>query len=509
MQSKSENEVKFVQKAAEYKPGNPFLPLDTYIADGEPHVFGNRVYLFGSQDMEGGSVFCPLDYVGYSAPVDDLTAWRCEGTIYRRDQDPRQGAFLYAPDVVRGNDGRYYLYYSTESFSEPLRVAVCDEPAGRYQFYGFVRNPDGTPFTKRIPFDPAVINDDGIIRLYYGWGLHLGDNPINRLSMEITGRIMFGKVRDAEYSGNIMGAFTVEVADDMLTVKTEPQRIVPCHMEAKGTKFAEHSFYEGSSIRKVNGKYYFIYSSQVNHELCYAVSDYPDRDFKYGGVIISNGDVGYHGRKPEDRLNATGNNHGSIECINGQWYVFYHRHTHNRSCCRQACAEKIEILPDGSIPQAEMTSTGLKNEPYGCGSYPAATACNLHRGRMNHIVNGISKADKPCVSHDQVDRFISNIRDNTWIAYKYVLFRNKMQITALTRGNACGVLEIYADHVPLGTLQIQPGEDWREASTQVHHNGVAALQFHYRGNGNMDFLSFSIENGQGQNGMNIKKKSLK
>ena len=25
---------------------NPFLPLGTYIPDGEPHVFGDRVYLF-------------------------------------------------------------------------------------------------------------------------------------------------------------------------------------------------------------------------------------------------------------------------------------------------------------------------------------------------------------------------------------------------------------------------------------------------------------------------------
>ena len=29
---------------------NPFLPLEEYISDGEPHVFGDRVYLFGSHD---------------------------------------------------------------------------------------------------------------------------------------------------------------------------------------------------------------------------------------------------------------------------------------------------------------------------------------------------------------------------------------------------------------------------------------------------------------------------
>ena len=36
---------------------NPFLPLHTYIPDGEPHVFGDRVYLYGSHDKEGGEYF--------------------------------------------------------------------------------------------------------------------------------------------------------------------------------------------------------------------------------------------------------------------------------------------------------------------------------------------------------------------------------------------------------------------------------------------------------------------
>lgn len=50
-----------MQNQSQHISGNPYLPLDTYISDGEPHVFGDRVYLFGSQDQEGGSVFCPLD----------------------------------------------------------------------------------------------------------------------------------------------------------------------------------------------------------------------------------------------------------------------------------------------------------------------------------------------------------------------------------------------------------------------------------------------------------------
>lgn len=67
---------------------NPFLPLDEYIPDGEPHIFGDRVYLYGSHDLEGGHTFCMGDYTVYSAPVDDLSDWRLEGVIYSAKQDP-------------------------------------------------------------------------------------------------------------------------------------------------------------------------------------------------------------------------------------------------------------------------------------------------------------------------------------------------------------------------------------------------------------------------------------
>ena len=49
------------------------------------------------------------------------------------------------------------------------------------------------------------------------------------------------------------------------------------------------------ACKKIGDTYYYIFSSQVNHELCYATSKYPDRDFTYRGVIISNGDIGYGG----------------------------------------------------------------------------------------------------------------------------------------------------------------------------------------------------------------------
>ena len=72
---------------------NPYMPIDEYVPDGEPHVFGDRVYVYGSHDKENGEAFCMLDYVCYSAPVDDLRDWRYEGVIYEAKNEPNYERF--------------------------------------------------------------------------------------------------------------------------------------------------------------------------------------------------------------------------------------------------------------------------------------------------------------------------------------------------------------------------------------------------------------------------------
>lgn len=38
---------------------NPYLPSWEYVPDGEPHVFGKRVYIYGSHDRFAGYAFLP------------------------------------------------------------------------------------------------------------------------------------------------------------------------------------------------------------------------------------------------------------------------------------------------------------------------------------------------------------------------------------------------------------------------------------------------------------------
>ncbi len=482
---------------------NPYMPLNEYVPDGEPHVFGDRVYVFGSHDKEGGDFFCMLDYVCYSAPVTDLKDWRYEGVIYKANQDPDyvNHRYMYAPDVVQGNDGRYYLYYSLADRDECsflMSVAVCDTPAGKYEFLGYVKNKDGTPLKDFVIFDPGLINDNGQIRLYYGVWYDFDENPDMTREESITKQMqMYNKTREEieNTDGGVMGPVTVELEDDMMTIKHKPKHIFP--IIYKGTPFANYQFFEASSIRKIREKYYFIYSTYNQHELAYATSDYPDRDFKFGGVIVSNGDIGYKGREPKDRLNRTNNNHGSIEKINGEWYIFYHRHTHKSPYSRQACAEKIELLPNGTIPQVEITSCGLNGGPLVAkGAYPAPICCNLTDWKMPH---GSLERVGPHIVCKNDERIISEVGNGTMIGYKYFNFDNVTRIGVEYRNgentpNGKLLIKLGIDEEPIGEIAINSSENWKKAEeVSVFPNGTYPIYFIYEGSGEMEIKEIFFE----------------
>ena len=235
---------------------NPYLPGYEYVPDGEPHVFGDRLYIFGSHDAFGGDSFCTKDYVCWSAPVDDLANWTFHGTIYRKTQDPMntENRAMYAPDVACGADGRFYLYYTLD-FLGATSVAVADAPEGPYAYYGYVCHPDGSALGLSegdvFCYDPGVlVDEDGRVHLYLG--VAPGNGPLARL-------------RDGK---RIMdGAYHFELEADMRTLRGEPHRVAPGQELAVGTPYEGHAFFEASSIRRVGDRYYFIYSSIAGHEL--------------------------------------------------------------------------------------------------------------------------------------------------------------------------------------------------------------------------------------------------
>lgn len=313
---------------------NPYLPCWEYIPDGEPRVFGNRVYVYGSHDRFGSIEFCDYKLKVWSAPLDNLTKWVCHGDIFRtRDGNDSPADvdwtdnLLFAPDVVE-KDGKYYLY--AYIVGAKGCVAVADKPEGPFKLLSRYVYDIPDHYDDGIFVDPGVlVDDDGRVYIYCGF----------------------------------QGSYMCELKDNMYEAVPGSYKldIIP--------KEEPFSFFEACSPRKIGNTYYMIYSPQKGSRLDYATADKPDGPFTHRGTIVDNS-IDYPG----------GNNHGSVCLINGQWYIFYHRMTNGTIMSRRGCVERIEILPDGTIPQVEMTSLGFEESLNPYEITPADTACVLKGG---------------------------------------------------------------------------------------------------------------------------------
>ena len=472
---------------------NPYLPSWEYIPDGEPYVFDGRVYIYGSHDRFNGHVYCANDYICWSAPVDDLADWRYEGVIYRKVQDPRNAdghSCLYAPDVTVGPDGRYYLFYVLDH-EQIVSVAVCDTPAGKYEFYGFVHYKDGTLLGEREDddpqFDPGVLTEGDLTYLYTGFC-----GP-------------WDKVR--------RGAMCTVLGPDMLTIEEDPIFVAPTAQRSAGTGFEGHEFFEAPSIRERDGIYYFIYSSIAMHELCYAMSDSPKGPFTYGGVLISNIDKGIDTYKPAEKGMTSGaNNHGSIVQIGEKWYIFYHRHTNGHQFSRQDCAEEIRFAEDGKIPQVEITSCGLNGGPLaGCGTYPAYAACHILAEVEMPYRDTWLDARFPKITQDGGDydpdvmdglglpkpeAFVTNMKDGTTIGFKYFDCKNTALTGIRTRNYARGYFDVKIawDGESLGRIEVTDFTNiWSQRTGCVKiPDGVQSIYLTYHGFGGVAVKDFTL-----------------
>lgn len=462
---------------------NPYLPSWEYVPDGEPYVFGDRVYVYGSHDFFNGDVYCMGDYVCWSAPVNDLGAWRYEGVIFRKDQDPHntdlQGN-LYAPDVTVGPDGRYYLYYVLSSWGN-VSVAVCDTPAGKYEFLGYVHYKDGTLLgegkIEDPQFDPGVLTEGDKTYLYTGF-CGVGDP-------------------------NRHGPMCTVLDKDMLTIIEEPEFIAPSSPYSDGSSFKGHEFFEAPSIRKKGDTYFFIYSSVLFHELCYATSKDPKKGFEYKGCLVSGGDLNIDSYKPAEKcMYYTANNHGSMVEINGEWYIFYHRHTNGTNYSRQGCFEKLVEKEDGTFYQAEMTSCCGIKPLRGEGEYPTYIACALFNdidvtyvpwsGWMDDRFPKITQVGG---DGDENLGYVANMRNNATAGFKYFDCKGIKKVAVTTKGYATGCLEVKTkwDGEALGSIPVgYANVDAKTVSDITIPDGVNALYFTFKGDGYLQFKSFEL-----------------
>ena len=283
------------------KAGNPYLPLWEHLPDGEPRVFEDpdnpgkyRIYIIGSHDVRYGS-YCGPDIHQWSAPVEDLTAWRDEGSIFTYNIDNKWDV-MFAPDLVevRRKDGtkEYYLYPHSRGWRREPMVAKGARPDGPFTPINLTEDGRGVVEGSMFGFDPAVYVD------------YITDpnDPDYEVGFRAYGYWGFQRSLAAEVDPNTM--YSVKEGKSVI------DRFIPASFrygqirDPKGTEYPHvhpdedlnrFNFFEASSIRKIGNKYVLIYSgysgpdyglSSTNSSLRYAYGDSALGPWKSGGVLV-------------------------------------------------------------------------------------------------------------------------------------------------------------------------------------------------------------------------------
>ena len=153
------------------------------------------------------------------------------------------------------------------------------------------------------------------------------------------------------------------------------------------------------------------------------------------------------------------------------------------------CAEPLELLPDGSIAQVEMTSCGLKGGDLpGTGEYPATICCNLTNGKMPHIANQIRK-NVPAITHSDAEWYVGNAAKGTQIGYKYFSIQDNtvLRVTARGKGRVCikingrsvGSLPYHSEKGAAASLTIPRGNPHTALCLTVTEGSLDILSLHF------------------------------
>jgi len=378
-----EGQPKIKQPAAQfthYKAGNPYLPLWEHLPDGEPRVFEDpdnpgkyRIYIIGSHDVRFKS-YCGPDIRAWSAPVEDLSCWRDEGPIFTYPVGG-QWDVMYAPDLVevKRKDGKkeYYLYPHSRGRNREAMVAKGTRPDGPFTPLNMTEDGMGTMPGSTMGFDPAVyieyITDPKDpdyeigFRAYGFWGFQ---------------RSFAGQLDQSTMYSLRPGTQAINYfipASSRYGVIRDPGGTVYPNIYP-GEDPGSFNFFEAASIRKIGNKYVWVYSGysgpdyglgSTNSALRYAYGDSPLGPWKSGGVLVDS-------RAPVPGRDGTTlqtsysghNTHGSVELINDQWYVFYHRAPRGYGYARQPMVAPVTVVWDEK-PVAEGGKVTIRGyDPY-------------------------------------------------------------------------------------------------------------------------------------------------
>lgn len=372
---------------------NPYLPLWEHVPDGEPRVFEDpdnpgkyRAYIIGSHDVKN-TAYCGPDIRMWSAPVEDLSKWRDEGAIFTHYVDG-QWDTMYAPDLVEVKDRKtgkktYYLYPHSRGYRRVPMVAKGDRPDGPFTPINLTEDQRQCLPGSMIDFDPSVfvenITDkkdkdyDKGFRAYVFYGFQ------HSTAAELDQNTMYS-VRP----GTKIHDYFIPASSRYGEVRDPKGTEYPALY--KGQNPGEFNFFEASSIRQVGNKYVMVFSGysgpdyglgSTNSALRYAYGDSPLGPWRSGGVLVdSRGVVLNEDGSKLTTTNWAHNTHGSLQEINGQWYVFYHRPPRSFGNARQTMVAPVKIEWDKKSVAKGGKVRIVGYDPYVKGNEWSAKASN-------------------------------------------------------------------------------------------------------------------------------------
>jgi hypothetical protein len=289
--------------------GNPIIP--GYFADPTVRKFGDTYYIYATTDGTAGGLGPSQVWMS-----SDFMNWTIRPMNW---PSTRQ---IWAPDVMRGTDGRYYFYYSQAC---KIYCAVSDSPIGPWKnILGAneaVLIPDRY-VAMAITLDAqSFVDDDGATYLYWGtWGIY----PKHGCGV--------GKLNPD------MKSF----ADTSLIPNTQAK-----------------DFFEAPYVFKRNGIYYLTYSSGSCHDHTYRV--------QYATSKVSPmGPFEFADNNPilETSADSTihGPGHHSILQEGDDYYIVYHRHNippSTRGFHRQITADRLTFDKEGRINKVKAGHKGV------------------------------------------------------------------------------------------------------------------------------------------------------
>ena len=441
--------------AATASAQNPYLPLWEHLPDGEPRVFEDpdqpgkyRAYIIGSHDITY-TAYCGSDIRMWSAPVEDLTQWRDEGPIFTWFVDG-QWDTMYAPDLVEVKDratGKktYYLYPHSRGRGRVAMVCKGDRPDG--PFFPVNATPDGRGCLPGsvIDFDPSVFIEpvtnkkdpdyERGFRAYAFYGFQ------HSTAIELDPETMYSIRPGTEVHDYFLPASSRygEVRDPE---GTEYPSLY------KGQNPGEFNFFEASSIRQVGNKYVMVFSGysgpdygleSTNSALRYAYGDSPLGPWRSGGVLVdSRGVVPDENGEHLMTSNAAHNTHGSLQEINGQWYVFYHRPPRGFGNARQPMVAPVKIewdkkkVADGGM----VRITGY--DPYAPDEKWTARAADGQEYKGAEVTSeGFQVYGLPPYRYYSAG-YACYMTDQNWMQDNHDVWNNNMDLAGLVNGGIVG-----------------------------------------------------------------------